>query len=91
VLYFRHLLEMAGGVCGPRQGQRVADPYTEELPAPLVREWQMMKDSIERAKRRDSVAKDPPSSEKLTPAEKGKNKILPGLIYNKNNVWITAY
>jgi hypothetical protein len=53
----------------------VADPYTEELPAPLVREWQMMKESIERAKKRDSVPKDPPSSEKITPAEKGKNKV----------------
>jgi len=53
----------------------VADPHTEELPAPLVREWQMMKESMERAKKRDSLPKDSPSSEKLTSTEKGKNKI----------------
>ena len=50
----------------------VRDPDTHELPAPLVREWTMMKESMERAKQREALQKESPVSEKPTSKEKGK-------------------
>jgi len=35
----------------------ITDPHTNDLPAPLVREWEMMAESIARAKERASAQK----------------------------------